>query len=81
MEMLKNAPNLDFRKYFEILREIDPIERSGKVMKVVGLTVESNGPAVNMGNICRIYPSKGDKYREINMLKRKSSGLMIKGFF
>ncbi|HBR09441.1 MAG TPA: EscN/YscN/HrcN family type III secretion system ATPase, partial [Clostridiales bacterium] len=49
---------------FEKVRNLNTVEHSGRVMKVVGLTVESNGPTVNMGNICRIYPFAGDSYVE-----------------
>lgn len=80
MEMLNDAQKLDFRKYYEILREIDPVERSGKVMKVVGLTVESNGPTVNMGNICRIYPSKGDKYIEAEVVGFNDQRVLLMPF-
>jgi len=69
-----------FQKYHDILRNLDPIEHSGKVMKVVGLTVESNGPAVNMGNICRIYPSVGDKYVEAEVVGFRDQRVLLMPF-
>lgn len=70
----------NFQSYHEILRGLDPVERSGKVMKVVGLTVESNGPAVNMGNICRIYPSGGDRYVEAEVVGFRDQRVLLMPF-
>ncbi|MDL2273078.1 flagellar protein export ATPase FliI [Oscillospiraceae bacterium OttesenSCG-928-G22] len=53
---------LDFAKYSDILRDIDPLRYSGHVYKISGLTVESNGPAVKIGEMCHIFPLKGDSF-------------------
>ncbi len=50
--------NIDFNKYKEILTKSDFIEYNGKVSKIVGLTIESNGPEVNMGEVCEIHALK-----------------------
>ncbi len=50
--------NIDFDKYKEILAKSDFIEYNGKVSKIVGLTIESNGPEVNMGEVCEIHALK-----------------------
>jgi flagellum-specific ATP synthase len=47
--------SLNFDKYLDILNTKDFIEYKGKVTKVVGLTIESNGPEVNIGELCHIY--------------------------
>ena len=65
---------------FEKVRNLDTIEHSGKVMKVVGLTVESNGPAVNMGNICKIYPFTGDKYVEAEVVGFNDQRVLLMPF-
>ena len=70
----------NLRNYFEKLRNLDTVEHSGKVMKVVGLTVESNGPTVNMGNICRIYPSAGDAYVEAEVVGFKDQRVLLMPF-
>lgn len=69
-----------FQNYHEILNNLETIEHSGKVMKVVGLTVESNGPAVNMGDICRIYPSTGDKYVEAEVVGFRDQRVLLMPF-
>jgi flagellum-specific ATP synthase len=70
----------DFQNFHDILRNLDTVEHSGKVMKVVGLTVESNGPAVNIGNICRIYPSVGDDYVEAEVVGFRDQRVLLMPF-
>jgi flagellum-specific ATP synthase len=70
----------DFRSFHDILKNLDTVEYSGKVMKVVGLTVESNGPAVNIGNICRIYPSVGDDYVEAEVVGFRDQRVLLMPF-
>ncbi|MBN2482994.1 MAG: flagellar protein export ATPase FliI [Candidatus Omnitrophica bacterium] len=53
---LNQTINLD--KYFQVLDSVDPVKLNGKVTKVVGLVVESDGPAVGIGELCFIYPRK-----------------------
>ncbi len=43
-------------KFKDILTENNFIEVSGTVEKVVGMTIESKGPGVKMGDVCEIYP-------------------------
>ncbi|MFD0671738.1 flagellar protein export ATPase FliI [Cohnella sp. GCM10027633] len=50
---------LDARRYAEALRQIDPVRVNGKVMQVIGLTVESEGPDASIGDVCAIHPMKG----------------------
>ncbi len=50
---------IDFKKYKNALEESDLVKYTGHVSQVVGLTIESRGPAVNLGEICNIYPVKG----------------------
>lgn len=45
-------------KYVEALRHIDPVRINGKVTQVIGLTIESEGPDVRIGDVCHIYPSR-----------------------
>lgn len=71
---------MDFGACQEILRNLDSVERSGRVMKVVGLTVESNGPAVNMGNICRIYPSSGGDFVEAEVVGFRDQRVLLMPF-
>lgn len=50
---------MDFDKYFKVLDSIDTIKLNGKVKRVIGLVVESVGPAVSkIGELCYIYPKE-----------------------
>ena len=44
----------DAESYLKILRNFDPIKRTGRVAQIVGLTVEGDGPSANMGEHCLI---------------------------
>ncbi len=46
-------------KYFDALKSIDLIKYNGRVTQVIGLTIESMGPAVKIGEVCIIYTLKG----------------------
>jgi flagellum-specific ATP synthase len=52
---------LDIAKYKETLQGIDPFRLNGKVTQVVGLTIESQGPEVKLGEICHIYSHQSDE--------------------
>ena len=45
---------LDFKALSERIDRAQTIRRSGRVTQVVGLTVESEGPAVSVGHLCHI---------------------------
>lgn len=46
-------------KYKRIIDEVEVIKFTGKVQRVLGLTIESVGPAVTYGDICRIRLEPG----------------------
>ncbi|MDE7404000.1 MAG: flagellar protein export ATPase FliI [Lachnospiraceae bacterium] len=49
-------PEINFAKYINVFDE--PLFKfKGKVVNVVGLTIESVGPAAKLGDICKVYPS------------------------
>jgi flagellum-specific ATP synthase len=47
-------------KYRESLKPLNTLKFLGRVTKVVGLTIESAGPQVKMGEVCYIYPVNSD---------------------
>ena len=60
MNQKKNTKVLNLQKYKNALAKNDFIKYTGRVSQVVGLTIESIGPAVNLGELCHIYPLKND---------------------
>lgn len=53
--------NININKYLNKLSEINLIQYTGRVSHVLGLTIESVGPAVKLGETCNIYPLKSEK--------------------
>src|SRR5512137_2224297 len=46
-------------KYKDIIEELELIKYTGKVERVVGLTIESIGPDVEYGELCKIRLDRG----------------------
>ena len=46
-------------RFLDVLQKTDLTVCRGKVDRIVGLAVESLGPPVKIGEICRIYPPGG----------------------
>ena len=53
----------DLSRYFEQLPKINTIKQHGRVSKIVGLIIESEGPAVMMGEMCLIVNPRGGVVR------------------
>ena len=47
---------IDIRKYIDGVREKRFVKYTGKITKVTGLTIESDGPIASIGELCYIYP-------------------------
>jgi flagellum-specific ATP synthase len=73
--MTLTAPNAD--KYKEHLQHIDPIRVNGKVTQVIGLTVESEGPDVSIGDLCYIYPFKSNKPLKAEVVGFRSNKVIL----
>lgn len=52
--LILSPPAVDWEPYRRRLAEFSPVEVSGRVSQVVGLVVESDGPAACLGDICWI---------------------------
>lgn len=42
--------------YLNAVQSIDTIQMKGKITKIIGLVMESNGPSINLGELCYVYP-------------------------
>ncbi|MBC8164476.1 MAG: FliI/YscN family ATPase [Bryobacteraceae bacterium] len=56
---MRAIEKIDLAKYVDALNSIDPFQWSGEVTEMVGMLVESRGPAVASGNFCEILTSSG----------------------
>ncbi|MCW8877926.1 MAG: FliI/YscN family ATPase [Kangiellaceae bacterium] len=48
------------QQYLDQINRLDLFPRSGKVLQYVGLVIEASGPEVNVGDICKVFPSNGN---------------------
>jgi len=60
MEKMTKA-SINFQKYFQILDHFNPIKSIGEANKLVGIIIESRGPACSIGELCEIYPSNNSR--------------------
>jgi len=51
---------VDFQKFSDAIKRISAIKQNGKVKRVVGLVIESQGPAAQIGELCHVYVSRND---------------------
>jgi len=54
---------IDLNPYLTLIPTLNPLERSGVVMGLVGLLIESRGPAAGIGDFCEIQASDGRPVR------------------
>lgn len=57
MRLLREPESLplpDLRRYADRVRRLDSVRMNGRVVKVIGLVVESAGPPAMVGELCRI---------------------------
>ena len=47
-------PLFQAEKYLSVLHNLDPVKRTGRVSQIVGLTIEGEGPAADLGEHCLI---------------------------
>src|SRR5690625_2252293 len=52
---------MNVETYFSAIEQADTYIRYGKVLRVVGLMIESQGPAANIGEVCYIYASNDNE--------------------
>jgi len=51
--------SIDFEKFHSALQDVNLLDCRGSVVRVAGLTVESNGPKVGLGELCGIHLRDG----------------------
>ncbi len=54
-------PLIDFEKFHSALRSVKLLDCQGSVVRVSGLTVESAGPMLGLGELCRIHLRDGKR--------------------
>nr|WP_302053454.1 flagellar protein export ATPase FliI [Neobacillus rhizophilus] len=75
--MIRMNKLLKIEKYLQTLQTINPIKFNGKVTQVIGLTIESQGPDVKLGDVCLIYPSSAEKPLEAEVVGFKGNRVLL----
>ena len=60
---MRNATDLDLSRYTTLLDRLEPVRLEGEIVELVGLIVESRGPAAAMGDFCEIRTRSGRTIR------------------
>ncbi|MBB6216474.1 flagellum-specific ATP synthase [Anaerosolibacter carboniphilus] len=68
---------LNLNKYRSAIENANLIKYIGRVSQVIGLTIESNGPAVKLGELCFIYPLKGNQCIKAEVVGFKDSKVLL----
>lgn len=66
--------------YLDTLPTVQSVAKQGKVMQVIGLTVESLGPHATIGEICLIYPNDFSTPVEAEVVGFRENRLMLMPF-
>lgn len=70
-------PRIVFPGYYSTLQRVKPIRMHGRVSQVIGLTIESEGPAVKMNELCYIYEKDSDRPIRCEVVGFKGSRVLL----
>ena len=73
----KNEPEGHFSRYAQALNNTEDIVLNGKVNRVVGLIIESIGPNVSLGQICRIRSRDGKREDKAEVVGFKKNNVLL----
>lgn len=68
---------MNLQRFRNILQKSDFIQYSGRVSKVIGLTIESDGPEVNIGGLCKLHASRGDSVIQAEVVGFKDNKVLL----
>jgi len=66
--------------YRQAVAQTEPILRGGKVDKVIGMVIESTGPDVDIGTVCRIHNTKRNGWINAEVVGFKGNRLLLMPF-
>lgn len=70
------VPRIDLSRYERALPRINTVKMHGRVTAVIGLTIESEGPACQVGEMVYIYDANGSKPIRAEVVGFKGSKVM-----
>lgn len=76
----QNSPESLLAPYFQRLAKIDPVRAVGSVTRAVGTVIESKGPAVSVGDLCRLETRKGEAEILLEAIGFRDSSVLLMPF-
>lgn len=76
----QNSPDSLLAPYFQRLAKIDPVRAVGSVTRAVGTVIESKGPAVSVGDLCRLETRKGEAEILLEAIGFRDSSVLLMPF-
>lgn len=64
----------------QAVRKVDPIRRNGKIDKIIGMVIESTGPVVDIGTICRVYGANQTSWTYAEAVGFKGNRVLLMPF-
>lgn len=64
-------------EYLTLLEEMEPVKKHGKVVQVIGLTIEARGPNAKIGEICLLYPKPFERPIEAEVVGFKENKILL----
>ena len=64
-------------RYSRLLKETDTLKYSGRVSKVIGLTIEAVGPSVNIGEVCEVFSARDKKPIKAEVVGFKDNTVLL----
>lgn len=64
----------------QVVKNTQPIHHCGKIDKVVGMVIESTGPTVDIGTMCRVYDARANGYSYAETVGFKGDRVLLMPF-
>lgn len=77
MSNTMSPKEINLSKYYNIVKSSDLVKLHGKVNQVVGLTIESEGPSVQVGELCFIISKKANSIIRAEVVGFKGNKVLL----
>jgi flagellum-specific ATP synthase len=58
---VSEKPPIDLSSYHDQLQRVDPYRLNGRVVQVIGLVIEAQGPEAKVGELCHVHVSRHEE--------------------
>lgn len=71
---------IDLSQYQKLLDQLSPLRINGRVVQVIGLSIEAEGLRLQVGEICHIYPERDGRRISAEVVGFKNDRLILMPF-